>query len=67
MTKNNFAALAAALKAQKPDGTKSMEQAAYQQWTHDVIAVMHVCTNMNPRFSKGKFLAACGIPNILDK
>jgi hypothetical protein len=62
MTKNNFTALAAALKATKPTGDAGW----LEQWNNDVIVVMNICTVMNPRFNKGKFIAACGVPNILD-
>ena len=63
MTKNNFIALAAALRAVKPN---PFQTARYEQWTADVCAIIDVCAKMNPRFNRGRFMAACDVPNILD-
>ena len=74
MTKKDYTALAAALKATKPVYTGDkfhMDYAyhgiAYQQWVDDVTAITEVCAVGNTSFSRGKFIAACGVPNILDK
>jgi len=73
VTKQDYIALAAALKAQMPTYTGDKHHAdygvhgfVYHQWTCDVRAITEVLANGNPKFSKGKFIAACGIPNILD-
>lgn len=63
MTKNNFITLAAALKATKPTNDAAM----LEQWCNTAMAITEVCASLNPAFSKGKFLAACGVPNIMDK
>jgi hypothetical protein len=73
MTKQDYIALAAVLNTAKPvfTGDKdSMEYMYYefchQQWVSDVRAITEACAKGNPKFNKGKFIAACGIPNILD-
>lgn len=65
MTKQHFKALANALKATKPPRYDGSAQS--MQWRDCVIAVTEVCASFNTAFKKGKFLAACGLPNILDK
>ena len=66
MTRTNFIALAAALKRTMPvRGYHKWYEIAYQQWTQDVIAVIEVCEQINPRFRKGAFMKACGVPNLL--
>ena len=69
MTKTNFIALAAALKRQMPMYVRgddaSIHAIAYHQWCHDVIAVIGVCEQINPRFRKDKFITACGVPNLI--
>lgn len=62
MTKKHFNAFATALKAAQPN---VFQTARYEQWRDDVIAVLEVCAKSNPNFDKGRFLAACGIPNII--
>jgi hypothetical protein len=62
VTKKDFEALAAALKQQKPSDNR-----AYVTWRNCVIAIMDVCSRGNPEFSQGKFISACGVPNILQK
>ena len=69
MTKKDYIALAAALKAVKPtytphDDTPDHGALAYHQWVRDVTAVMDVCVTDNRDFHKGKFMTACGVPNI---
>jgi hypothetical protein len=62
MTKKDYVALAAALKATKPPS--NADAYAQQQWRDCVQAVFEVCVKDNPDFHRGKFLTACGIPNI---
>lgn len=61
MTKKDFIALAAGLKAVKPE----MNDAAYWQWAACVRAVWLACRASNPHFDVRKFVAACGTPNLL--
>ena len=66
MTKTNFIALAAALKRTMPvRGYHAWYEIAYEQWRDDVIAVIGVLEQVNPRFRKDKFIAACGVPNLI--
>ena len=72
MTKKDFIAFAAALKATMPVYTGDHGHAdyayhceEYAQWKQDVIAVLEVCAKSNPAFDKGRFIEACGIPNII--
>lgn len=74
MTKRDFIAFAAKLKACMPvyEGDKDnidylYHGFQYSQWVQCVRAVLEVCEASNPKFSKGKFIAACGVPNLLDK
>jgi len=74
MTKKDYTALALALKAAMPRYAGDKDHAHYAQhcdeygqWCRDVNAVLVVCAKDNPAFSKGRFIAACGVPNILDK
>ena len=65
MTKKDYIALAMALKTAKPikpDAPK--KYGPYAQWTDCVYVVMQACQNDNPAFHRGKFLTACGVPNI---
>ena len=71
MTQKDFIALAAALKRTMPVYTGDKGHAdygihgfVYDQWRDDVMAVIGVLTQANPRFHRGRFIAACGIPNI---
>lgn len=66
MTKKHFNAFAAALKATMPVYTGSHCK-EYAQWRQDVIAVLEVCEKSNPSFNRGRFIAACGIPNVIMK
>lgn len=66
MTKQHFAALALMLKGVMPvRGYHPFYEIAYDQWKQDVNAVMIVCAADNPKFHKGKFMQACGIPNLM--
>jgi len=74
MTKKDYIALALALKAKKPVYAGDMKHMdytyhseAYGMWKDCVIAVVEALAADNPKFSKGKFVAACGVPNALDK
>ena len=60
MTKKDFIAFAAVLKANKPTDAKQ-----YLLWRDIVLGITHVCADSNGAFHRGKFLAACGVPNIL--
>ena len=62
MTQKDFIALAAVLKAHKPNDSKQ-----YLLWRDIVLGIVRVCETTNPKFHRGKFIAACGIPNILMK
>ena len=69
ITQKDFIALAKQLKAIKPtytpnDDPEDHGAIRYQMWTECVIAVMNVCIEDNPKFHKGKFMTACGVPNI---
>ena len=40
-----------------------LSASAYHQWRRDVVAVIEVCEQINPRFRKGgAFMKACGVP-----
>jgi len=74
MTKKDYEALASAFIRTKPLFIGDMESQAYLHhsfeygmWKDCVIAVVEALAADNPKFSKGKFIAACGVPNILDK
>lgn len=62
MTKKDYLALAAAFKTTKPP--KNADAYAQQQWRDCVLAVIEMCARDNPNFHRGKFVAACGVPNI---
>jgi hypothetical protein len=62
MSKKHFEALAATLRANKPDGNGLYCRGpAYDQWQTDCCAVADACRDANPRFDVGKFLSACGV------
>lgn len=57
MTRKDFRALTAALKAVRPTyGTVE-----YGQWLDSVDAAASVCARANPRFDRVSFNAACDI------
>jgi hypothetical protein len=56
MSKKHFIALAAALRACRPDPSN---EAARTQWARDVRAIAHVCVAHNPAFRFAQFLDAC--------
>ena len=56
MTSKHFRALAAELAATRPAGGTERRM----QWEHDTLAIADVCRASNPRFDRGRFLAACG-------
>ena len=71
MTKKDFGALASAFIRTKPLFIGDMDSMAflhhsleYNMWKDCVIAVMEACIADNPKFDKGKFMTACGVPNI---
>ena len=72
MTKKDYEALASAFIRTKPlfiGDMDSMEylhhSLEYGQWKQDVVAVIQALAADNPRFHKGKFMAACGVPNLV--
>jgi hypothetical protein len=74
VTKKDYEALASVFIRTKPIFIGDMNSAEYRyhsleygQWKQDVCAVIDVCAHASPKFIKGKFIAACGLPNILDK
>ena len=66
MTKKDYIALAAALKAQRPTGDTELAYISRHQWYHDVMAVMEVLRADNPKFNRNTFTTACGITNVMD-
>lgn len=62
MTKKHFDALAAALRAQKPEDTFDENRLLLIiQWRADAKVVADVCARFNPNFDRARFLAACGV------
>jgi hypothetical protein len=61
VNKKDYTAIAAVLKAHKPD-PRAADFDGY--WNHLVSALMDVFVADNSKFHRGKFLAACGVPNI---
>ena len=59
MTKKDFEALAAALRAAKPTVHKDTDR--YQAWASAISAVADACQASNPRFDRDKFLRACDL------
>ena len=62
MTKKDYIALATALEAVKPDPLD--HTLASRKWGECVNAILEVCARDNPAFHRGRFLDACGVPNI---
>ena len=58
MTRNDFQAMAAALKEQRPAANWSPNK--HVQWDMDVRALARVCKGKNFRFAYQKFYDACG-------
>lgn len=72
MTKKDYEALASAFIRTKPIFIGDMDSAEYRyhcleygQWKQDVCAVIDACADANPKFHKGKFISAVGIPNMV--
>ena len=64
MSKKHFEALAAALKAQRPDSDNCFQEnraAFLMQWQADTKATADVCARFNPNFDRKRFLQACGV------
>lgn len=59
MTRKDYIALAAALKAQQPASTWCSDKHA--QYTLDVRGVAEALANDNPRFNYGRFYEAAGL------
>lgn len=59
MTSSGFGKLAEKLKAVKPP--ESHDEIAHEQWNRDLFAVCDALQLDNPNFSRGLFLAECGM------
>jgi hypothetical protein len=71
MTKQDFAALAAAIAGQREDIAKARtvddrQTTLINNLTCDLIAgaIADVCQRSNPRFDRGRFYAACGYDKV---
>lgn len=61
MTKKDYIALAAALRAQRPEDVELTAYDTMTQWQTDIRAVAHVLARDNPAFAMARFLKACGL------
>ena len=60
MTKKHFKALSAALNGAKPVGNPIETQDVLLSYWEDLVArIANVCREINPRFDREKFYAAC--------
>jgi hypothetical protein len=59
MSRKHFKALADALKAEKPGDNWNPNKRV--QWELDVKAIANTCATFNGRFSRSRFLTACGV------
>lgn len=59
MSRKHFESLAAALRNRKPEAHWDPNKRV--QWVHDCEAIADACQASNPRFDRGRFLAACGV------
>jgi hypothetical protein len=59
MSRKHFKALADALKTEKPGDNWNPNKRV--QWELDVKAIANTCATFNGRFSRSRFLAACGL------
>jgi hypothetical protein len=62
MTKQHFAALAEAMKAEKPAAHWNANKMV--QWELDVKALAQVCARFNSRFDYDRFVEACGLNKV---
>lgn len=60
MTRKDYVALAAALKAAMPSGELAFHR-EFKQWMHDCKHVADALQRDNARFDRERFLTACGI------
>jgi hypothetical protein len=61
MTKKDFNELSQQLAIVKPDTDHGV---VYAKWSECVYAVMLACKSTSANFDRGRFLTACGVPNI---
>jgi hypothetical protein len=61
VTKKDFNELAQQLAIVKPSDKDSI---AFAQWCKCVYSVMLACKATSANFDRGRFLTACGVPNI---
>ncbi len=62
MTRKHFTELARALYSIRPSlgiGTKKEAIIRFESWFEAVGAVADTCESANPRFDRGRFIAAC--------
>jgi hypothetical protein len=65
MTQKDFKELAKQLAIVKREyDAKRHDSAAEDMWKECVYAVMLACKATSANFDRGKFLNACGLPNI---
>lgn len=58
MTRKDFEAIAAALKASKPS---ACDVVAHDQWRYTQQKVAEACAALNARFNRTTFNRACGL------
>jgi hypothetical protein len=71
MNKKDFNELAQQLAIVKPTFTGDKDSMEYlyhgiehAKWSECVYAVMLACKSTSANFDRGRFLTACGVPNI---
>lgn len=62
MTRQDYKLIAAVLKSVRPNPAEGGEDPV---WFNVVVELCKTFKVENPRFNRGKFIAACGVPNAL--